>query len=278
MSFSILHLWNALLGQMFTFNISFFTCLQIRQDVEEAGPSDAPLELPSEDNIEDVSVQENIQNSQGVQTDITNQDFISMKVELSDLRQQLKQMRELTICVEVLEGNDIKTLYYSGLPTYMEFDKVSNLVVPYIKTNLNTVLSPSNQVLLTLMKLRLNLYFKDIAHRFGISPTTAANHFKTILAILCLRLKNFVFWPERETLLRTMPSYFKEAFQENTTVIIDCFEIKTERPNDMLAAAQTWSHYKHSRTVKYLIGITPQGSICFITEGWGGRASDKNHK
>ena len=33
--------------------------------------------------------------------------------------------------------------------------------------------------------------------------------------------------------------------------------------------------YKHHNTVKYLIGVKPQGSVCFISRGWGGRASDK---
>ena len=36
------------------------------------------------------------------------------------------------------------------------------------------------------------------------------------------------------------------------------------------------SSYKHHNTVKYLIGITPQGTVSFISEGWGGRASDKH--
>ena len=27
---------------------------------------------------------------------------------------------------------------------------------------------------------------------------------------------------------------------------------------------------------KYLIGIAPQGTVCFISNGWGGRASDKH--
>ena len=60
------------------------------------------------------------------------------------------------------------------------------------------------------------------------------------------------------------------------TVIIDCFEIFVERPSNLLARAQTYSSYKHRNTAKYLIGITPQGTVCFISNGWGGRASDKH--
>ena len=33
--------------------------------------------------------------------------------------------------------------------------------------------------------------------------------------------------------------------------------------------------YKHHNTVKFLIGITPQGVISFVSKGWGGRVSDK---
>lgn len=58
-------------------------------------------------------------------------------------------------------------------------------------------------------------------------------------------------------------------------VIIDCFEIFLEKPSDLLCRAQTFSSYKHHNTVKYLIGITPQGTVCFISDGWGGRVSDK---
>ena len=43
-----------------------------------------------------------------------------------------------------------------------------------------------------------------------------------------------------------------------------------------MARAQTYSSYKHHNTVKYLIGITPQGSVSFISEGWGGRVSNKH--
>jgi len=59
-------------------------------------------------------------------------------------------------------------------------------------------------------------------------------------------------------------------------VIIGCFEIFIERPTNLLARAQTYSSYKDHNTVKYLIGITPQGTVSFISDGWGGRVSDKH--
>ena len=39
--------------------------------------------------------------------------------------------------------------------------------------------------------------------------------------------------------------------------------------------ACTWSQYKHYNTAKYLIAVTPQGVISFISKGWGGRVSDQ---
>ena len=53
-----------------------------------------------------------------------------------------------------------------------------------------------------------------------------------------------------------------------------CFKIFIERPTLLVARAQTWSNYKKHNTVKYLIGITLQGSVAFISKGWGGCVSD----
>ena len=59
-------------------------------------------------------------------------------------------------------------------------------------------------------------------------------------------------------------------------MIIDCFKIFIDCPTlpYISACAQTWSNYKHHNTVKFLTGISPQGSVAFILQGLGGRTSD----
>ena len=37
----------------------------------------------------------------------------------------------------------------------------------------------------------------------------------------------------------------------------------------------TWSSYKHYNTTKYLISMTPQVTISFVSKGWGVRTSDQ---
>lgn len=57
-------------------------------------------------------------------------------------------------------------------------------------------------------------------------------------------------------------------------VIIDCTEVYIETPSSLEIAAMCWSNYKQHYTVKFLIGITPNGAISFASPVYGGRASD----
>ena len=72
-----------------------------------------------------------------------------------------------------------------------------------------------------------------------------------------------------------MPVAFRKQFSR-CVAIIDCFEVFCERPKSLKARAQTWLNYKHHNTVKFLIAVTPQRVISFVSKGWGGHASDKH--
>ena len=83
-------------------------------------------------------------------------------------------------------------------------------------------------------------------------------------------------WPSKAQIQTSLPMCFSKSSYRNCTSIIDCFEIFIERPKNIRARAQTYSQYKHHNTTKYLISITPQGVISFVSNGWGGRTSDKH--
>ena len=67
---------------------------------------------------------------------------------------------------------------------------------------------------------------------------------------------------------------FRATYGSKVEGIIDCYEIKIERPSNLLAKGSTWSQYKHTNTVKVLIAAAPQG-VTFVSECWGGHTSDK---
>lgn len=48
-----------------------------------------------------------------------------------------------------------------------------------------------------------------------------------------------------------------------------------EKPNNLEVSAVTWSDYKRNNTAKFLVSITPDGLINFVSNCYGGRASDK---
>ena len=80
-----------------------------------------------------------------------------------------------------------------------------------------------------------------------------------------IRLKPLIKWPEREDNANGFPNTFQKCV---------IFEVFCKRPTSLMARAQTWSNYKQHNTVKFLIGILPQGVVSFISKGWGGRVSD----
>lgn len=197
---------------------------------------------------------------------------------LRECNQQLYELREKLNALQFNEAyfqnSNRNTLYYTGLPSFIYIKCIYDAIEEYLIVTHSSTLTKFQQLIMTLIKLRLNLPFCDLGNRFGCHHTTAARIFVKVLNILYYRFKSLIAWPEREDLKRNVPACFKDNFK-SVTAIIDCFEIFIEKPSNLDAAAKTWSNYKHHHTIKFLIGITPQGQISFISNAYGGRASDK---
>ena len=73
------------------------------------------------------------------------------------------------------------------------------------------------------------------------------------------KLEPLMKWTECKELQKTLPLDFRAHFKKSV-VIMDCFEIFYKRPKLLKARAQTYSNYQHHNTVKFVLGIVPQGS------------------
>ena len=193
-----------------------------------------------------------------------------------ELLNELEKLGPCLLTLEELKADEDKLKFYTGLPSYAVFDHVVNHVSSYVVHGENSKLAPWQCILLCLMRLRLTLTLQDLAYRFNISVATACRVFEKWLYAMYICLDSLIFWPDRETLYKTMPNEFKEAFGKNVAVIINCSEVFIDKPTALDTRAQIWSNYKHQNRVKFVIGITPCGSISFISDAWGGRVRDKH--
>ena len=172
------------------------------------------------------------------------------------------------------QNDDDKVCFYTGLPSFDILNTVFKHVSPHVSRKSQS-LTQFQEFAMTLMKLKLNMPLQDLSYRFSVSLSTVSRIYSAWMVALDVRLSPLIYWPDREELWYTMPQCFQLSFGNKSTVIIDCFEVFINRPSNLYARAQTFSSYKHHNTVKILIGITPQGSISFVSKAWGGRTSDK---
>lgn len=144
-----------------------------------------------------------------IQTDLTVEELTQKFLAFTRVENLEAKLLKVSLTCDSIRDDDVKTKYYTGLQTFGVFNVLLQQIEPCIKVNKNTILSPNNQILLTVVKLSLNLDYKDLGYRFGVNATTASTYFKNVLHIMYIRLKNFVFRPSRDVLRKTMPSCFR---------------------------------------------------------------------
>lgn len=174
-----------------------------------------------------------------------------------------------------LRKEEDKVQFYTVLPSFTILISLFKVLKGSVSHNSRNSLTQFQEMLIFLMRLRLNLPLQDLAYRFLVSQSTVSRIVNKWLDAAFVRLSLAVKWPDRHCLRSTMPMAFRKSFGTQVAVIIDCFEVFIERPTSMLPRSQTRSTYKHHNTMKFLIGIAPQGVITFISRGWCGRTSDK---
>ncbi|XP_060789846.1 uncharacterized protein LOC132894263 isoform X2 [Neoarius graeffei] len=203
---------------------------------------------------------------------------LSFELECRILRKENRtlkeQLKKYSLCQESFSEDNDKVEQFTGLPTYGIMMVAFQFIRPYL--NLNRKFSSFQQFLLTCMHLRLNLNLQFLAYLFSISLETASRVFSNTCDVMFCRLvPALVIWPDRKHLRQSLPVSFQQNF-EKCCCIIDCFEIFQEKPSDVETPRKTCLQNKSHNSSKYLIGIAPQGAVCFVSQGWDGHCSDKH--
>ena len=207
-----------------------------------------------------------------------DQNLAGVKGDLKEAMAEIKELQGKVFCYENLNNKDIQN--YTTL-TKVAFEELSQLLAHFKPLNYwygfeVKSLSHSDQLLVCLMKLKLDVPLFDLAKRFGVSRTTITNIFYTYIHLL----HEIIF----VKLMKNVPSLAKnqssmpESFGDfsNCRIILDCTEFPLSAPRkDLEAANLVYSNYKHNLTAKYLIGVAPNGAITFVSEGYPGSTSDK---
>ena len=188
--------------------------------------------------------------------------------------------------VQKIMCNDNACMYYTGIP------KVSLLKFLFLwikpaavnvklwngktekkgKGRKRKIMTLFEECLLTLVRIRRGYELTHIAYLFGVSESQASRIFTTWTNVLYRCLRPTILWPSKDIVSQNMPESFKPY--PRTRIIIDCTELKIQKPFRPRAQRMTWSNYKHSNTAKILVGIMPSGAFTFVSKVYTGGISD----
>ncbi|XP_046976563.1 uncharacterized protein LOC124542681 isoform X1 [Vanessa cardui] len=157
-----------------------------------------------------------------------------------------------------------KPRFYIGIP------KSSYFLLDIINSETNI---PTEHIMLILKKIRLDNKFQELADDFAMVPSYASKIFLKNVPTLASVLRPFIVKINKESNIKTLPMAFRHKYY-NVSCIIDCLEIEVQKPSKSVNQALTWSDYKKTNIIKYLISCTPNGLVNYVSPGFGGRTTD----
>ncbi|KAG7240388.1 hypothetical protein INR49_026959 [Caranx melampygus] len=254
--------------------------------VEESASSSISTDDDDEDDDESVSDSKKGKFAQTSEAPVNFDDILkALRKENQALRESVEKM---SLTENSLRNDAEKVKFYTGLPNYFVLETVMWLLAPHMDGMKNVKLSKFQQLLLTLMRLRLDLRNQDLAYRFGVKVGTVTRTVHRMVNIMSSTLvPTAVFWPSRAELRKNLPAALRTCHPD-CAVIIDCFTVPFEEPvsrgNQQQQQQQQQQRVVHTsqemgtsyNVLKYLIGVAPQGVVTFVSRGVLGNVSDKS--
>ncbi|XP_065941422.1 uncharacterized protein [Magallana gigas] len=186
-------------------------------------------------------------------------------IEMQQLSSEIKKLEEELVALKInsnkrkpmtvaeIRDSEEKMLLYTSIQ-YDVFEVLVGLLGRF-ELNYFNGWSPSlnieNQLLIVLMKLKLNLRDIDLAHRFCVSRSTISNIFNTLVHALHEMLYVGVVdtcFPSQLKCKGSMPKSFAEFSSARSSM--DASETTQDIPGHLDTQAMAYSSYKSRHTVK----------------------------
>lgn len=176
--------------------------------------------------------------------------------------------------LENFDGAQIK--YLTGFQSASHLQFLFNCLQPgidHLRYKMKALNMP-NQLFMTLIRLRHNKDYTELAINFNIDRKVVSRVIEQMINFLYYELTENDVWLSRDII----DTYFPISFQQHyplTRVILDATEIPIDKPLECNSQSATFSTYKNRNTLKVLVGISPRGQVTYLSEVYGGSTSDR---
>ncbi len=212
------------------------------------------------------------------------------------LKKKISKLSERTVTLDTIKNDDKECRFYTNMPTYKVFkaffrylEKRADGQLKYWKGPSTTPksehfsarhtkkpgpqrkLSFEEEFFLSVARLKTGYECSHLAKLFGVSEGLVSEVTTTWYNFMEPELKKLFEMKDSDD---NVAACFKDFV--GLKVVLDCTEQQVERSSDLQSRKETWSQYKQRDTWKWLIGLSKNLTVNYVSTGHGGRASDKN--
>ena len=148
-----------------------------------------------------------------------NNNYQKLQEEYQRILQENVDLKKEIISIKFshshLKNPELRSL--TGLASREVFEWVYALISPDLCHT--GILNGEDQLLLVLMKLRMNLTSTYLATKFSIWEPQVSKIFGKCLYVMAIKLKFLIVWPSREEVRKNLPKIFKKKIPKNES---DC--------------------------------------------------------
>lgn len=174
-----------------------------------------------------------------------------------------------------LSARALETLLDAAVPILLQRRREAQAVRPKrqraVGGGRTRRLSPTQEILLTLVYLRHNVAHAVVGALFGVSADTSENTFQEVVAVLqevCPAQR----WAAQKRWKKGEPSWQPTDVER---VLVDSFETPIRRPSQDAAQRRVYSGKRRRHTLKTQVVTDGTGEVLEVSGGHRGPAADK---